>query len=397
MNEAHREMLEVLEKKLSGDPKGRSIVDWVKSLTGQAHSLSREVKKQKIDLSTVIEIANQINSKGLDLARIEGYTITMMRGQFGVVNTFIMRQETFEAPEIKVTAPREGGPEGLSFSNDGPLARHLARISGPMLRDEYMEAGADLPELSRFADAGVAMIIPLVNVVSEAERELKGLICLGPKIGNRSYSVDDKNLGQVLGDMVAISLHNAQLYYRSIVDNLTQVYSRGHFDVHLMQEIARAKRFLQKEKTVEGPDVKRNRFVSLVMVDIDHFKKFNDTYGHQTGDLVLRAVAQALFDSVRDMDIVARYGGEEFALVFPETCKEDARGIAERLRQAVEETKLEQEGGVPLNVTISLGVATFPDDGEDLFDLVAKADQAMYRAKEGGRNRVEFASPPPAS
>jgi diguanylate cyclase (GGDEF)-like protein len=171
------------------------------------------------------------------------------------------------------------------------------------------------------------------------------------------------------------------------VDGLTQVYSRGHFDAHLLQEIARARRFHQKD-TGAGADAKVNQHVSLVMVDIDHFKQFNDRHGHQVGDLVLQTVAHTLHEAVRTMDIVARYGGEEFSLIFPETRKEDAARIAERLRRSVAETAVDAGTGEPLRVTISLGVATFPQDARDIRELIAKADQAMYRAKGNGRNQV---------
>ncbi|MHC5038440.1 MAG: sensor domain-containing diguanylate cyclase [Planctomycetota bacterium] len=370
------------------DPDGTPILAWVKEMSGIVQSLERETKKQKIDFTTIIEIANQINAKGLDLARIEGYTITMMRGQFGVMQVIIMRQESFDDPIVSVSAPRGAASPLPAFSSEEPFAQHLMQVSKPLRRDEYMVYATDFPEYNQLAAFGVELLIPLVHATSEAGRALKGIVCLGSKIGNRTYCEEDKDLAQVLGDIVAVSLHNAQLYHRSIVDGLTQVYSRGHFDVHLVQELARARRFIQKEKAEKKADAKANRFVSLVMVDIDHFKAFNDTFGHQVGDQVLRTVAQTLHDSVRTMDIVARYGGEEFALVFPETQKDDARRIADRLRKAVEMMEIPREEGDPLSVTISLGVATFPEDAEDFRELVAKADMAMYQAKAGGRNVV---------
>ncbi|MHC4780583.1 MAG: sensor domain-containing diguanylate cyclase [Planctomycetota bacterium] len=383
------EMLVALQKKLASDPSAASLLEWAEGISSTLETLQREVKKQRIDFSTIIEIANQINAKGLDLTRIESYTTSMIRGQFGVMRILIMRQESFDNPVISVTSPREGKIPLDPFSVDGPFAQHLIQVAKPLMREEYEAFAMGFPEYGQLAAAGIELMVPLVHATSEADKALKGLLCLGPKIGNRTFGEEDKELAQVLSDMVAVALHNAQLYHRSIVDGLTQVYSRGHFDVHLVQEVARAKRFLQKEEKEAKPDAKTNRFVSLVMVDIDHFKEFNDTYGHQVGDAVLRSVAKTLYDCVRTMDIVARYGGEEFALVFPETKKEDAVHIAERLRAAVEKNRVEVRGHDPLSVTISLGVATFPHDAGDIRDLVAKADQAMYRAKEGGRNRVE--------
>jgi diguanylate cyclase (GGDEF)-like protein len=264
----------------------------------------------------------------------------------------------------------------------------MVDVSRPVSRDELEKLSSDLADFSDFLEAKAEIIVPLIHSGSQEGKSLKGLMCLGPKIGQRPYTQADKNLLSVLGDMIAISLHNAQLYHRSIVDGLTKVYSRGHFDVHLFQEISRAKRFIQREENQIRNDAEMNRFVSLVMVDIDHFKKFNDTYGHQLGDQVLQSVAGSLHENVRSMDIVARYGGEEFAIVFPETKKFDALSIAERLRSSVEQIPIHEETGDSSKVTISLGVATFPGDADEMRDLINRADQALYHAKSSGRNKV---------
>lgn len=127
--------------------------------------------------------------------------------------------------------------------------------------------------------------------------------------------------------------------------------------------------------------------LSLCMLDIDHFKRFNDTYGHQTGDVILRTLARLLSRNLRNTDIVARYGGEEFTIVLPNTNKDNALKVLDKIRQAVQDYGFETERGV-LNVTISMGIATFGDDNiENIHDLFKKADIALYRAKLT-RNRV---------
>jgi diguanylate cyclase (GGDEF)-like protein len=127
--------------------------------------------------------------------------------------------------------------------------------------------------------------------------------------------------------------------------------------------------------------------ISLAMVDIDHFKQFNDRYGHPVGDQVLKAVAGVLRQNVRKNDLAARYGGEEFALVLLNSDGANAAKFADRVRQAVGRARIEF-AGEKLGVTISMGVATFPQNAKDKAQLIEAADRALYAAKQGGRNRV---------
>ncbi len=171
---------------------------------------------------------------------------------------------------------------------------------------------------------------------------------------------------------------NERLKELSITDGLTGVYNHRHFYETLGMEIKRAGRY--------------KRPMSLIMIDIDHFKHYNDTHGHQMGDDVLKGVASCIRNNVREQDMVARYGGEEFSIILPETNKEDARKLAEGTRCRVSAQSFPYEETQPEgDLTISLGVATFPDDASDAVNLIKKADDALYTAKGKGRNRVEAA------
>jgi len=131
--------------------------------------------------------------------------------------------------------------------------------------------------------------------------------------------------------------------------------------------------------------------VSLILTDIDHFKKVNDTYGHPTGDEVLRRVAAILKASARKIDICARYGGEEFAIVLESTDREGARQLAERIREEISQqafVAIGQSSKGPFKATLSLGVSTYPEDGREKAELIAHSDQCLYAAKHGGRNRT---------
>ena len=165
----------------------------------------------------------------------------------------------------------------------------------------------------------------------------------------------------------------------AIRDGLTGLYNHGYLLDALAGEVARAVRY--------------DRHLSVIFLDVDHFKQFNDQFGHQRGDMVLRQVSQILKDEIRKTDIAARYGGEEFVLVLPETSKQDAFVVAEKVRKAVQESianDVADEG--PTTVTISAGVASYMEDGTDATELIAKADAAVYTAKNDGRNAVRLAS-----
>jgi diguanylate cyclase (GGDEF)-like protein len=159
----------------------------------------------------------------------------------------------------------------------------------------------------------------------------------------------------------------------AVTDGLTQLHNYRHFQERLMDEFRRASRYGDP--------------LSLILVDLDHFKEVNDRLGHSTGDVVLKHVAQLLQRNVRDTDLLARYGGEEFVVLLPKTSQEGARTVAQRIVHDVEGAQLEEARGVA--VTASLGLATYPLPAfETSGDLVRAADNALYEAKRRGRNRV---------
>ncbi|MEM6796686.1 MAG: GGDEF domain-containing protein, partial [Acidobacteriota bacterium] len=163
-------------------------------------------------------------------------------------------------------------------------------------------------------------------------------------------------------------------------DRLTNLANRGFFDESMSRLGALASR--------------SGESVTVAMLDVDHFKRFNDTYGHQAGDEALRAVARVLDTSFRSTDLVARYGGEEFAGIFPAMNLKDSARRLEQLRRAIEKMPIRLEGGRKASVTLSIGVAVWPQDGRDLKEALALADERLYLAKNGGRNRVVASSAP---
>ena len=170
----------------------------------------------------------------------------------------------------------------------------------------------------------------------------------------------------------------------SLIDHLTGLYNKRYFQTRINEEITRAKRYNMK--------------LSLIFCDIDHFKRINDSYGHQCGDEVLREIAKILTGEMEDLniiyrlrksDIIARYGGEEFVIILTDTSKEGASLAAERIRKVIEKHKFRLRGE-DVKITMSFGVAEFSENAADISAIIKNADYAMYKAKESGRNRVEL-------
>lgn len=221
----------------------------------------------------------------------------------------------------------------------------------------------------------------LVAVPLAAEGRIVGVLYVDD-FKPREWKTREISVLSLLATYAAFAIERTTLLeetrLRSITDDLTKLYNHRYFTQMLHQEVERSARY--------------GRPVTLVMVDIDFFKNYNDTYGHLEGNVVLKEVARILVARSRQVDIVARYGGEEFTIIMPETDKASATAMAERMRKLVrahvfprEET---QPGG---HLTISVGVASHPDDAESPEELIARADEALYAAKSGGRNCVEVA------
>ncbi len=179
----------------------------------------------------------------------------------------------------------------------------------------------------------------------------------------------------------AIEQSNEALRELAIRDGLTGLFNHRHFKEVLEKELVRAERY--------------ERPLCLIMLDVDHFKKYNDTHGHPAGDEVLKILADIVISRLRDVDSAARYGGEEFAFLLPETVLKAGKMVAEDIRTHIEDYPFEGEESQPHGkVTISLGIAEFPSDSKDSSSLLKRADEALYEAKSKGRNRVVCTSEP---
>lgn len=303
---------------------------------------------------------------------------------------------------------QEGEPNAYLGYHNQPVVGALKRISelgwGVVAEKERAKAYA---QIVRLRNLTLALVVGLLFVIGLAAyllslslvRPLNRLTSGAGKVAGGDLEVDVPvssrsevgYLTEVFNDMVArlrqgreelasinetLREKNVELHEISITDSLTGLYNRKHLMETLDKEVSRSQR--------------HSRSFSLLVIDIDHFKKYNDTYGHLAGDEVLSKLASVFKESIRSSDYAARYGGEEFIIMLPEIGPEQGVEAAERIRHKVAE-EIFSGDGESIKVTISVGVACYPKNGEDAESVIRNADAALYEAKELGRNRVILA------
>ena len=250
-----------------------------------------------------------------------------------------------------------------SFKPGEGIAGRVFMTSQPMIVNNIRED--DLFIKSETSYVRSIACIPMV-----VYSDVIGVINVTNKKKGKEFTDEDVEMLKAVADQAAVAVNKAQLWDMAVTDSLTGLYVRRYFMVKLQEEIHRAERY--------------NKPLSVVMVDLDRFKKINDTYGHDAGDRALKTISQFFQKNIRDIDAIGRYGGEEFVMLIPDADKKAAFCLAERLRKELAKVKLED---LP-PITISLGIATYPSDGTDIEELIKKADAAMYEAKRKGRNRA---------
>lgn len=237
-----------------------------------------------------------------------------------------------------------------------------------------------MPGINQFLRS--VLVVPLL-----VDNKIIGVVTIGKK---EPYAFGPKQMQilSILGGQAAVAMANSLLYKKieklAITDGLTKVYNHRYFYTRAEEELERSRRY--------------GKVFSLIMLDLDYFKNFNDRFGHKAGDLALGAVAQILQASTRNIDVVCRYGGEEFTVILPETDSDSAGTVAERIRSAVENHYITvAPGQSPVNVTVSIGIATYPRDAGNLDELIEYADRALYYSKEHGKNLITLWSKMPVA
>ncbi|MEB3196062.1 MAG: diguanylate cyclase [Candidatus Sericytochromatia bacterium] len=283
--------------------------------------------------------------------------------------------------QLRFGAGRDhGGPLNAQASRE--ISRSVCQKVLQTQEGVYVLDTASDEEFSSKLSVVSLKLNSVVAVPLKGQQGLSGILYIDAKSTAMQSLEKEMAILTNIANVASLAIDNARLYRQATTDGLTSLYVRSFFMVRMEEEANRSARY--------------GRMFSLLVLDIDHFKRFNDTYGHQTGDEVIKLVAHIIKRAIRQgLDIPGRYGGEELVLMLPETNADGAMIVAERIRQNIENTPLPGPNGESLRVTVSVGVGVFPVHGGTATQLFERADQALYHSKQNGRNRCSLAAVPP--
>jgi diguanylate cyclase (GGDEF)-like protein len=343
---------------------------------------NKELRKKIYDLRNIFDVSLELHAI-LDVDRLINSTLLSLIGKFSCKSAIFMYGIKKTEQRLAVLNSKglyKTDVENLTIEKSDSLISYLRKNQSPQLitkLPKYVQKSSGVKALTTI---NMELISPITTVRNQED----ALICLGPRVNERPYQKAELELLLTINNIVSIALSNASLYDEvmelSYTDGMTELHNYRYFEMRLKEEI------LRHTRNKQG--------VSLIILDVDHFKNYNDTLGHQAGDEVLRHLAGILKDTVRENDIVARYGGEEFAVILPSVGREGVIILAERIRAHVADAEFMDEHVQPLGkISVSIGTASLPLDASDSTDLIYKADTALYAAKHSGRNCVRQYSP----
>jgi diguanylate cyclase (GGDEF)-like protein len=344
-------------------------------LVDELHEVPLDRENQ--DLKEIIEIAFQITAQ-LDIENVIKNVVWSFVSKFRMETVTVLLPGEMEDSAPQVIFYRSVKREDLSIELPSvvPLLAFLDKDEYSQIPFSYFrENFSDKSVVEAFAAIGTDMIVPL-----RTDKGSIGILLLPGSGTGAPYGLSDLQYVTRIVRFASIAIENASLFRQATTDRMTGLFSHHFFEKTLDEELERARRY-------------KSTF-SLLMFDIDHFKDFNDTYGHLQGDRIIREISRQLTRSVRQVDFPARYGGEEFAIILPAVDIKGAVVVAERIRRKIETFAFPSlNGGPSLHVTISVGVTEFdPETEYSPSEVVREADRALYQSKEKGRNRVTVAT-----
>jgi diguanylate cyclase (GGDEF)-like protein len=335
-----------------------------------------QYEKQIFDLRQLLEVAKSLNST-LDYPILIDSILYTIMGQLRVLKAGLFARKGIDSQFFSFHRNYKGFEIDhridYSIAEDHPVIKLFQRQYGCYTLADIRARIGSLDGLRALESLDPSLIVPL-----KAKGAVNGIIVLGDRIeGVGDFTADEREYIVHTAIIAAIAINNAFLFEMTTTDMMTRLKMKHYFYTVLLEKMEAA-------ATSGNP-------LSVIMLDIDHFKKFNDNYGHQFGDSVLKSVARVLQQMVRSEDIAARYGGEEFCVLLPDTGWDRAVAVAERVREAIASTKTRFEGE-ELAVTVSLGVAQLDTQRDySAKSLIERADKALYAAKREGRNRTSVA------
>ncbi len=342
-----------------------------------------QILRKKAQLEVMNEVGQQINSS-LDLPEVLSLLTRHTADCIGV-NRSVVWLMNEKKTGLDAVAAYGVGPEGLRqlslFLPDIRKTRFFQALFERHAVEIVPGQDAELfqNKLRILADTQALLVVPLL-----VKQQAIGLLSVDDTREKHDFLEDEVTLISAVVNQAVLAIENARLYQQvkeqAITDVMTGLFNHRYFQLRFTEEFSNCKRY--------------NNALSVIMMDIDHFKHYNDTYGHIAGDLALKEIAQLTKVSVRENDILARYGGEEFVIILPMTPLDGAQVVADRIRSAVADCRFLGDFNLPqVSITVSLGISTYTPAHAKSEVLLREADTALYRAKEGGRNQVVVFQP----
>ncbi len=299
------------------------------------------------------------------------YLVDCLSGKFVPTDLVILLNEGIMVNRLKTITFKNLQPEDIPLDIDTlePFEAFFRKYTSTTSYYLFESEIQDKSILEKLSNISIDILIPIIG-----HSGLYGLIFIGPKMLGEDYNTEEIAYIDRLMKFISVGIQNNIHYDHSVKDAKTGLYNHSFFIRRVKEELARSRR--------------NKNNCSLIIMDIDHFKNFNDTYGHLVGDEVIISLANVLKHELREEDILSRFGGEEFTVLLPETSSSTALLVAERIRKAVENMEVIYKN-LNLKVTISLGVSVYNwVENSDVSFVLNKADEALYQSKENGRNRV---------